>query len=141
MVAVNPEDQETIYITRGDKTTGEVNKLAFYSNIYNYVTNEVEKYQFKLTDKIAFVVFEKKGYTKKEILRKEFTLKDIGYTEPTTTVEIPLTAEDTKQFPLKNKGVTYWYDIVLNDDITLLGYDDNGGKKIIIYPEAGEIGE
>lgn len=141
MIAVNPENQETIYITRGDRTTGEVNRLAFYCNVYNASTDTIEKYNFKLSDKITFVVFEKKGYTKKEILRKEFTLEELGYTEPTTTVEIPLTPEDTKKFPLKNKSVTYWYDLILNDSMTLLGYDDSGAKKIIVYPEAGELGE
>ena len=69
---------------------------------------------------------------------KEYTLADIGYTEPTEIVEIPLTKEDTKKFPLLNKKKTYWYDIVLNDTTTILGYDIEGAKELIVFPEAGE---
>lgn len=132
------EDKTTIYITRGDITTGEFNRLAFCLPVYNAATKEEEYYEFKPTDKISFVAFSKKGYTKNEILRKEYILSDLGYMTNTTTPEIPLTEEDTKSFPLKNKGVTYWYDIVLNDTLTVLGFDDEGSKKIIVYPEAGE---
>lgn len=128
------EDRKTIYITRGDATIGEFNKLAFCLPIFNAETQEDEYYEFKPTDKISFVVYDKKGYTKKEILRKDYILKDIGYTENTTTPAIPLTDEDTKVFPLKNKSATYWYDIVLNDTLTILGFDDEGAKKIIVYP-------
>lgn len=61
----------------------------------------------------------------------------MGYASPTTTPEIQLTEEDTKSFDLLNKGKTYWYDLVLNDSTTLLGYDSEG-PKIIVYPEAEE---
>lgn len=63
---------------------------------------------------------------------------EMGYASPTTTPEIQLTEEDTKSFDLLNKGKTYWYDLVLNDSTTLLGYDSEGPKKIIVYPEAEE---
>lgn len=137
MIAVD-EDKTTIHLTRGDKTDGKINKLAFYFPIYNIATKEEEKYKFQLDDKISFIVMKRKGYTKEEVLRKEYTIKDLGYTEPTECPEIPLTAEDTKCFELKNKNVTYWYDLVLNDSTTILGYDDDGAKEIIVYPEGGE---
>lgn len=133
------EDKTTIYITRGDTTTGEFNRLAFCLPVLNLETNEEEYYEFKPTDKISFVAFNKKGYTKQEILRKEYILSELGYMENTTTPEIPLEDEDTKAFPLKNKAATYWYDIVLNNNLTVLGFDDEGSKKIIVYPEAGEM--
>lgn len=132
------EDKTTIYITRGDTTIGELNRLAFCLPVYNSATKEEEYYEFKPTDKISFVAFDKKGYTKHEILRKDYVLKDIGYLENTIVPEIPLTEEDTKAFPLKNKSATYWYDIVLNDTLTILGFDHDGSKKIIVYPEVGE---
>lgn len=132
------EDQTTIHLTRGDVTTKEFNKLAFHCPFYNAETDEEEDYVFKPNDKISFVVFEKKGYTKNEVLRKDFTLKEIGYTEPTTHPEIPLDEIDTKQFPLTNKPKTYWYDLVLNDTATIIGYDEDGAKRIIVYPEADE---
>ena len=132
------EDQTTIRITRGDVTTSEYNKLALKCTYYNLETGKEEDYVFQLDDKISFVVFEKKGYTKNEVLRKDYILKEIGYTEPTTTPEIMLEEIDTKKFPLTNKPITYWYVITLNDTATILGHDENGAKKIIVYPEADE---
>lgn len=131
------EDNRTIYLTRGDKT-GKFFKLAFYFPIWNFKTQEEEKYTFKLTDKIAFVVKEKKGYTKTEVLRIEKTLAEMGEVEPTQYPEIQLTEEDTKAFDLLNKKKTYWYDIVLNDTTTILGYDEEGASKLVVYPEADE---
>lgn len=136
MIAIG-EDRQTIYLTRGDKTS-EFFRLAFYFPIYNFITKQEEKYMFKLTDKISFVVKEKKGYTKEEVLRVEKTIAEMGYTEPTEYPEIILTEEDTKAFELSNKKKTYWYDIVLNDTTTILGYDLDGGKKIIVFPEVEE---
>ena len=131
------EDLRTIEITRGDSTGANgLNRLAFRLPYYN--GTETKDYEFQPSDKITFVVMQKKGYTKEEILRKEYTLIEIGYTEPTTVVEIPLSSLDTKSFPLSNKRTTLWYDIVLNDSTTVLGYDDEGASKIIVYPEPGE---
>lgn len=139
MVAV--EDNTTIHITRGDKTTGKVNRLAFCFPVYNFETHQEENYKFQPEDKISLIVMQKKGYTKYEVLRKEYYLKDLGYTEPTEHPVIPLTAEDTKKFELKNKAVHYWYDLVLNDDTTIIGMDSDGAKEFIVYPEGGEENE
>lgn len=137
MIAIDNETK-TIYITRGDATQEKFNRLAFNFPIYNFETKQEELYEFQLDDKISFVVVERKGYTKSEVLRKEYTLRDLGYSVPSTMPEIILTEEDTKSFDLTNKAVTYWYDIVLNDTTTILGFDDEGGKKLVVYPEADE---
>ncbi len=131
------EDKRTIYLTRGDKTS-EFFRLAFYFPIWNFGTQKEEKYLFQPTDKISFVVKEKKGYTKTEVLRVEKTLREMGYVTPTEYPEIQLTEEDTKAFDLLNKKKTYWYDIVLNDTTTILGYDEEGASKLVVYPEANE---
>lgn len=137
MIAIDNETK-TIFITRGDATQKKFNRLAFTFPIYNFETKQEEDYVFQLDDKISFVVVEKKGYTKIEVLRKDYTLRDLGYTEPSTMPEIILTEEDTKLFDLINKAKTYWYEISLNDNTTILGFDDEGGKKLIVYPEADE---
>lgn len=129
MIAIDEEDLTTIYLTRGDK----VDNLSFFYPIWNEKTGEEENYKFRRWDKISFIVVSKKGYTKDEILRKEFVLK-----EATENPVIELFPEDTKKFDLKNKRVTYWYDIVLNDTTTILGYDEDGAKKLIVFPEGGE---
>lgn len=133
MVAI---EDNTIHITRKDATTGELNRLAFYLPVTD--GEKEENYKFQLDDKIAFVVFSKKGYTKTEILRKEYTPRELGYTEETEIVEIPLTSEDTEKFPLLNKRATYWYDLILNNELAILGYDPDGAKKIIVYPRDSE---
>ena len=135
---ISVDEDNTIYITRGDATQDKFNRLAFKFPIFNIQTQQEELYQFKPDDKISFVVVQKKGYLKEEVLRKEYTLRDIGYVSPTTTPELPLTAEDTKLFELKTKKQTYWYDLVLNNEITMLGMDDDGAKKIIVFPEVEE---
>ena len=111
-------------------TEQELKKYFKYLNEIYY-----EIYNSMLTDKITFTVYDKKGYTKEEKFRKEYTISDLGYTEPTTTPEIILTAEDTRVFDVINKRKVYWYDIVLNDETTLLGFDNTGGKQFIVYPE------
>ena len=135
MIAV---EGTTIHLTRGDSTKKDYNNLAFEYPIFNLATQEEEKYMFQLDDKITFVAMEKKGYTKEEIFKKEYTLRDLGYVQPTETMELPLTEEETKKFPLYDKPKTYWYGIILNDKTTMLGYDDEGAKKIIVYPESEE---
>ena len=136
MIAIG-EDRQTIYLTRGD-VTDKFHKVAFYYPIYNFATKKEEKYKFQLNDKIAFVVKEKKGYTKTEVLRIEKTLAEMGHVEPTEYPEIEITEEDTKAFDLLDKKKTYWYDIVLNDTTTILGYDVDGAKKLVVFPEAEE---
>ena len=136
MIAI---EETTIHLTRGDATQDKYNKLAFIFPIFNFETKQEENYKFQPDDKITFVVINKKGYTREEILRKEYTLREIGYTEETEIAELPLTEEDTKVFPLSDKAQTFWYDLILNDTTTMLGFDNEGAKKIIIYPEAEEV--
>lgn len=136
MIAV---EGTTLHITRGDETKEKYNRLAFEYPIYNLATKQEEKYKFQPDDRITFVVMNKKGYTQEEILRKEYTLRDIGYTDETEVAELPLTKEETKKFPLSNKKQTFWYDIVLNDSTTILGFDDEGAKQLIVYPESEEV--
>ena len=128
----------TIHLTRGDATQDKYNKLAFNFPIFNFETKQEENYKFKPDDKITFVAMNKKGYTKEEILRKEYTLREIGYTAETEIAELPLTEEETKSFPLTDKPQTYWYDLILNDTTTILGFDNEGAKEIIVYPEVEE---
>lgn len=121
-------EENTIYLTRGDETS-ENNKLTF-----SIQKNDGQLYKFKPSDEITFVVVKKKGYTMNEIIKKDFLLSDIGYKEETEILEIPLTSIDTEKFPIKNKPVTYWYEIIINKSVTLLGFDTDGAKKIIVYP-------
>lgn len=128
------EDQTTIHLTRGDATHEDYNRIPFEFLIWDDESEEETKYEFQLADEITFLVYQAKGYTKKELLKVEKTIAELGYLEPTTTPEIQLTSENTKVFPLDNKKHTYNYEIILNGDTTIVGSDENGDKKIIVYP-------
>lgn len=136
MIAID-EDRTTIRLTRGDNTD-EYHRIAVEYPIWDFTQEKEILYEFQLTDEIAFAVYDKKGYRKEPVFSKSFKLNEIGYTEPTTSVEIPLTSTETKSFELLDKPKIYWYDIVLNDTTTILGYDEAGAKAIIVYPEAEE---
>ena len=49
-------------------------------------------------------------------------------------VEIPLQPEDTRIGEIVNHKVKYWYEIEVNNK-TPLGYDKDGPKELILYPE------
>lgn len=112
------DDEKTIHITRGD-ATNDLNKL----------TISYDDYEFKTNDKLKLVVVEKKGYTEKIVFEKEQTVLSAS-----SSVDFALTSTETKSFPLENKKKTYWYDIRLNDDTTIIGYDEENAKKLIVYP-------
>lgn len=127
MIAIDPEDNTRLHLTRGDR----VDNLSFNFPILE--GGQIKDYIFKKGDKISFIVKEKKGYSKQEVFRKEFFVE-----KETKNPIINLTGEETKWGEIKNKRTIYWYDIVLNDDVTILGYDDEGAKEIYLYPEGGE---
>ena len=127
-------EDTTLHFTRGDETTGKLNRLAFFVPIFN--GTEEEKYKFQPDDEITFIVVEKKGYTKQEIFKKTYTPKELGYIDETEILEIPLTKEETLKFPLKNKRATYWYEISVNGTSTVAGSDPDGNKMFVVYPNA-----
>ena len=136
MIRINEDDNTILEVTRGN-TTNPFYRIAITFPLWNFETEEEENYVFQLTDKITFSVYEKKGYTKKPIFTKSYLVSSL-YNEPTESVEIPLTDTDTNKFELLNKKRKYWYDIVLNDTTTILGFDEKGGKQLIVYPEVEE---
>lgn len=138
MIAINEEDRQTISLTRGDAPSGGLNKIIIRYPLYNFETEQVEYYKFHTTDELTLNIYEKKGYTKKEILSKTYKLSDIGYIEETDKPELYITAEDTMLFPLENKKKTYMYEVVLNDTNTIIGANDKGTNKIIVYPGVKE---
>ena len=134
MILINEDDKQTIYLTRGDEPDGEINKVVIRYPLFNFATEEIEYYNFQLTDEITLKVYEKKGYTKKEVLTKTYKISDLGYINPTDKPEFYITQSDTLKFPLDNKKQTYFYEIILNDTATIIGASDNGTNKIVVYP-------
>lgn len=127
MLRLDPEDEYTLRLTRGDRCSFKV-----------YAEDEKtgERLYFPAGCTVTFAVVPSKGYTKGTLLRKT-----VNVPEDTTEVEITLTAEETKIGPMIDRKVTYWYNVIVNDDITIIGSDVDGEKPLIIYPEVGEGNE
>lgn len=121
-------DETNIKITRGD--VGVISLLA----------EDVEgrDYLFVKGDIVRMKVFEKKNH------ENVVLTKIVEVEEPSTSVDILLTSEDTKIGEIINKPVDYWYEIELNPDTnpqTILAYDDDGAKLFTLYPEGGDVNE
>lgn len=114
----------TIKLNRGDI-------LSFVLTIEN--ENETP-YTFQSGDKVTFSVYNKKKMNDKAVL-----LKEVNATPNTTSLTISCTSEETKIGELTNKPVEYWYEIELNNEYTVLGYDENGAKLLMLYPEGSKI--
>lgn len=134
---IKKETDGTIYLNRGDATS-EYNKLIFNYIYWDEISKEEREYEFQPSDRISFIVIKKKGYTIEEIIKKEFLLSDAGYKTSSKNIEIPLTSVETKKFPLKNKKQTYWYNVILNNNTTIIGFDNDGAKKVIVFPSTNE---
>lgn len=117
MIAI--DDEQTISINRGDSCT-----IALTIPL-----SEDSLYQFQRGDIVTFRIFEKNGYNKEKKLEKEFSI-----TEESDKVNIVLEEEDTLFIEAINKPQTYWYEIALNEDKTIVGYDEDGPKRFILYP-------
>ena len=68
MIAI--EENTILHLSRGDAETGEFNKLAFCLPVYDGEKEYL--YEFQPSDKINFVVYNKKGYTQNEIFRLDY---------------------------------------------------------------------
>ena len=90
-------------------------------------------YQFKIGDKVAFNIYEKNGYNKEPLLKKEIIVKD-----ESDSVDICLTEQDTTFGTPVNKETIFWYDITLNDNLTIVCYNEDGAREFIEYPAKGD---
>lgn len=90
-------------------------------------------YQFETGDKITFNIYEKNGYDKDPVMTK-----DCIVTESAESVYIELTEADTTFGSPVNKPTTFWYDVTLNDSLTIICYDEDDAKEFIEYPAKGD---
>lgn len=118
------KEQKTIHITRGD--TGAIK--VDISSLEGAYTPQVG-------DVIRFSVYEEDNY-ENVVLRKNYVVESSS--EP---IKITLFGEDTKIGEIINEPVTYWYEVELNPEVdphTIIGYDLEGPKLFILYPEGGQ---
>jgi pyridoxine 5'-phosphate synthase PdxJ len=117
-------EDETIHITRGDIATISI-----------AAKNGNKKYTFSQGDLLRFKVTEKNKCDSVKIV------KDVLVAEETTEVDISLTQEDTKIGDIINRPTEYWYEVELNPDTnpqTIIGYDEEGAKIFVLYPEGAD---
>ncbi len=90
-------------------------------------------YEFKQGDKIIFSVYEKNKMSEPAILLKTFIVNQNG-----ENFDLNFTSQETRFGPFINKPIDYWYEIELNDEYTVVGYDETGAKILKIYPEGNK---
>lgn len=119
------DNDKTIHLTRGNIASIDV--TANNDDGTNYI--------FQAGDVVRLNVFKNKDCGCIELQ------KDVTVEAETETVEVNLTGEDTRIGELINKPSKYWYEIELNPDTnpqTIIGYDIDGAKLFILYPEGGD---
>lgn len=96
------------------------------------------KYEVNAGDILKLRIFRKKNCDG-VLLVKEYLIS-----EATEHIELALTGSDTKIGDIINKPTTFWYEIEQNPDTnpqTIVGYDENGPKIFMLYPEGNDSGE
>lgn len=119
------EETKQFHVTRGNAGIIEVTAD----------NQDGSQYEFQVGDVVRFKVFKRKDCGCVEIQ------KDVVVDKVCTSVDVPLTSEETKIGDLINKPASYWYEIELNPETnckTLLGYDKEGEKVFMLYPEGDE---
>lgn len=116
----------------------DFNKKILYDEDYEESSTSLSTlteqfYQFQVGDKVKFNVYERKGYDKEPLLSKTIDVLQTGY-----EVSIPLYEEDTTFGEIPNKAITYWYDITLNEDLTIVCFNEDGAREFIMYPAKGD---
>lgn len=98
---------------------------------------EDEPYEFQVGDIVRFTIMEN-GNVKNIFLQKDFEV-----TEPTTELEIVITANEMKIGEISSEAVKYWYEVELAPDTdytqTIIGYDlEEGAAILTLLPEGGD---
>lgn len=119
-------EDKSIYITRGDIANIEVSADDADGQTYTFLPGDV----------VRFKVFKRKD------CNSVVLQKDVVVEAETTTVCVYLEKGDTKLGDIINKPIKYWYEVELNPDTvpqTIIGYDDDGEKILLLFPEGGDL--
>ena len=119
-------EDKSIYLTRGDACIIKVEVTDKEGNVQSLHKDNVVR--LKVTDKkgCGCVVLQ----------------KDVKVNAEMTSVQIPLTRDETKIGEIISKPKDYWYEIELNPDTapqTIVGYDEDGAKILKLFPEGGDV--
>lgn len=130
-VVKHDKNDNVVYISEIHCNRGDKGSVSLKVPIkFDADDNPTEFYKFVNDDRVSLNV--KQDFSKSEFLMRKEVIVD----ETTETITFNLTKEDTSFGELIKKPTNYVYDIVLNDDQTLVGYDEFGARLFILYPES-----
>jgi hypothetical protein len=121
------DENKSIHVTRGDAIR--------FTLTAKERGEEHSEYEFGTGEIVRFKVFEKKDCAC-VVLQKDFEIEANA-----STVVISLDKNDTKIGETISKPTEYWYEVELNPEVqpqTIIGYDEDGAKQFILYPEGGD---
>lgn len=124
-------DDMSIHATRGD-----VVFLRVAAEHVGIPDKNGELYRFKPGDVVRMSVCAKKNCSN-VVMQKDFLVE-----AETDHVDIILEKYDTKFGNIISKPTVFWYEVELNPDTipkTIIGYDADGPKVFMLYPEARDI--
>ena len=116
-----------------DGTTIKINRGDILKISISLVYDDGTAYTYKVNDKLIFSIYNKGKMTNKPILTKE-----IVATGGEESLIINCSSEEMKLGDPINKEKEYWYEIELNGEHTVIGYDDEGAKILMLYPEGSK---
>ena len=119
------DEEKTIHLTRGDTAT----------IVITAQNDDGSDYEFQKGDILRLKVMSKKNV--EDIVLTKDVLIDLNK----KTIDVELSSDETRIGDYINKPVTYWYEIELNGNQTILGYDKGGAKELILYPEGADLNE
>ena len=123
------DSEKRIHVTRGDSGT----------IVITAENNDGSVHEFQAGDVIRLKVMEKND------VANVVLTNDVTVEENCTSVDMGLNSEETRIGEYINSPVTYWYEVELNpntNSTTIIGYDEDGAKELILYPEGkNESGE
>lgn len=142
-------EEKTIHATRGDAVLFDVEAVNTLGNApYGFVEGDTIRIKITKKRNADDVVLEKVFVVDSAAIQRN---KDQGKGDKLESVQIFLSPENTKELTkgkVISKPTTFWYEIEylrtvdgeLNTDNTqtILGYDEDGAKQFILYPEGGE---
>lgn len=110
-----------IEITRGNSLVLDVS-----------IKNGNNDYTFQEGDIVGIAIYNRNGLNQQSLASKTAIA-----TGGETTIRLSLTTTEMKIGQMQNRPITYWYEITLSGE-TVLGYDENGPKQLILYPEGAD---
>ena len=87
---------------------------------------------FKKDDKFTFSIVKKGNYSD-VVFQKTFIVD-----EDCEIFYLTFTNEEMRFSDIISVKTTFWYEIDMNDDTTVIGHEENGDKLFILYPEAAK---